>query len=153
MPSLRNLTCVKTKTLLLLSLGCAIAILGAGIGLVFRIGSSGDTSTPSEYGVTAEVGDLQVVLTNSERSGNRQYIDVDVWGVNEETVVDSFVVISGGDQISAEPSNCASSVEVQQSCEIVFVLATDAAGPAVLLVTRGEERARWVLAGSEDAIP
>lgn len=139
---------MKTRTLLLLSLGCAFAILGAGVGLVFKIGSSGETSTPIQYGATAEVGDLQVVLTGAERSGNRQFIEVEVWGLNENQITDSFVVISGGEQIYAEPNSCASSLEVTQVCAVEFVLPAESLEPAVLLVTRGEERSRWVLAGS-----
>ena len=148
MPSLRNLTYVKTRTLLLLSLGCAVAILGAGVGLVFKIGSSGETSTPIEVGMTAEVGDLQVVLMGAERTGDRQFIEVEVWGLDEDQITDSFVVISGGEQIDAEPNTCASSLEVLQVCRVEFVLPNESVEPAVLLVTRGEERARWVLAGS-----
>ena len=144
---------MKTKTLLLLSLGCAVAILGAGIGLVFKIGSSGDASTPIAYEVDVEVGDLNVSLLSSERLGDRQSISIEVLGVNDDLIMDSFVVISSGEQVSPEPNMCASSVEVKQVCEVEFVLPAETAEPAVLLVTRGEERARWVLAGRQDPLP
>ncbi len=139
---------MKTKTLLLLSLGCAIAILGAGIGLISQVFSSRDVFDPIEYGVTAEVGDLQIAVTQAERSGDRQSIEVVVWGLDDDSVTDSFVVVSGREEIPAEPNDCSSSVEEQHSCEVEFVLPTATTEPAVLLVTRGEERVQWVLAGS-----
>ena len=150
---MRNLTAVKTRTLLLLSLGCAVAILGAGIGLVFRLGASGETSAPVEFGVRAEVGDLGIVVVDAERIGTQQHIELSLSGVDDDAVSDSFVVISGGEQIEAEANACASSAELTQSCEVEFVLPDETSDPAVLLVTRGEERARWVLAPSVDPIP
>lgn len=150
---MRNLTAVKTRTLLLLSLGCAVAILGAGIGLVFRIGASGETLAPIEFGVRAEVGDLGIVVLDAERIGTQQHIELSLSGVDDDEVSDSFVVISGGEQVKAEANACASSAELTQYCEVQFVLPGETSDPAVLLVTRGEERARWVLAPSVEAIP
>jgi len=152
-PSVRNLTAVKTRTLLLLSVGCAVAILGAGIGLVFRIGSTGETSAPIEFGVRAEVGDLNITVLDAERIGTQQHIKLTLSGVDDGAVSDSFVVISSGEQVMAEANTCASSTELSRSCEVEFVLPDETSDPAVLLVTRGEERARWVLAPSADAIP
>jgi len=73
--------------------------------------------------------------------------------VDDDAVSDSFVVISGGEQIEAEANACISSAELTQFCEVEFVLPGETSDPAVLLVTRGEDRARWVLAPSVDAIP
>ncbi|MGA0218856.1 MAG: hypothetical protein ACO3LO_09245, partial [Ilumatobacteraceae bacterium] len=112
---------MKTRTLLLLSLGCAVAILGAGIGLVFRLGASGETSAPVEFGVRAEVGDLSVVVLDAERIGTQQHIELSLSGVDDDAVSDSFVVISGGEQIEAEANACASSAELTQFCEVEFV--------------------------------
>tara|TARA_B100000123_G_scaffold28193_1_gene19188 strand:+ start:235 stop:669 length:435 start_codon:yes stop_codon:yes gene_type:complete len=144
---------VKTRTLLLLSLGCAIVILAAGIGLFVRLGTNDVTAAPSEFGDRVEVGDLQVVVSSASREGLMQRISLKVSGIDDREVTDSFAVISGGVPLNAEPNDCVAVINADTSCEIEFVLSTETSEPAVLIVTRGEERGRWVLAATEDPIP
>ena len=144
---------MKTRTLLLLSLGCAIVILAAGIGLFVRLGTNDVTASPSEFGDRVEVGDLQVVVSSASREGLMQRISLKVSGIDDREVTDSFAVISGGVPLNAEPNDCVAVINADTSCEIEFVLSTETSEPAVLIVTRGEERGRWVLAATEDPIP
>ena len=144
---------MKTRTLLLLSLGCAIVILAAGIGLFVRLGTNDVTAAPSEFGDWVEVGDLQVVVSSASREGLMQRISLKVSGIDDREVTDSFAVISGGVPLNAEPNDCVAVINADTSCEIEFVLSTETSEPAVLIVTRGEERGRWVLAATEDPIP
>ena len=144
---------MKTRTLLLLSLGCAIVILAAGIGLFVRLGANGTATVPSEFGDRVEVGDLQVVVSNASRDGFKQRISVTVSGIDDREVTDSFAVISSGVSLNAEPNVCVAVIDADTSCEVEFVLSTETSEPAVLIVTRGEERGRWVLAATEDPIP
>lgn len=144
---------MKTRTLLLLSLGCAIVILAAGIGLFVRLGANDVTAAPSEFGDRVEVGDLQVVVSSASREGLMQRISVMVSGLDDQEVTDSFAVISGGVPLNAEPNDCVAVIDADTSCEVEFVLSTETLEPAVLIVTRGEERGRWVLAATEDPIP
>ncbi len=144
---------MKTRTLLLLSLGCAIVILAAGIGLFVRLGANDATTVPSEFGDRVEVGDLQVVVSNALREGLKQRISVTVAGIDDREVTDSFAVISSGVSLNAEPNDCVAVIDADTSCEFEFVLSTETSEPAVLIVTRGEERGRWVLAATEDPIP
>ena len=144
---------MKTRTLLLLSLGCAIVILAAGIGLFVRLGANGTATVPSEFGDRVEVGDLQVVVSNASREGLKQRISVTVSGIDDREVTDSFAVISSGVSLNAEPNVCVAVIDADTSCEVEFVLSTETSEPAVLIVTRGEERGRWVLAATEDPIP
>ena len=144
---------MKTRTLLLLSLGCAIVILAAGIGLFVRLGANDVTTVPSEFGDRVEIGDLQVVVSNASREGLKQRISVTVSGIDDREVTDSFAVISSGVSLNAEPNVCVAVIDADTSCEVEFVLSTETSEPAVLIVTRGEERGRWVLAATEDPIP
>ena len=144
---------MKTRTLLLLSLGCAIVILAAGIGLFVRLGANEVTAAPSEFGDRVEVGDLQVVVSSASREGLMQRISLKVSGIDDREVTDSFAVISGGVPLNAEPNDCVAVINTDTSCEVEFVLSTETSEPAVLIVTRGEERGRWVLAATEDPIP
>ena len=144
---------MKTRTLLLLSLGCAIVILAAGIGLFVRLSVNDATTVPSEFGDRVEVGDLQVVVSNASREGFKQRISVTVSGIDDREVTDSFAVISSGVSLNAEPNVCVAVIDADTSCEVEFVLSTETSEPAVLIVTRGEERGRWVLAATEDPIP
>ncbi len=82
-----------------------------------------------------------------------QRISVKVSGIDDREVTDSFAVISGGVPLSAEPNDCVAVINAETSCEVEFVLSTKTSEPAVLIVTRGEERGRWVLAATEDPIP
>ncbi len=144
---------MKTRTLLLLSLGCAIVILAAGIGLFVRLGANDATTFPSEFGDRVEVGDLEVLVSNASREGLMQRISVTVSGIDDREVTDSFAVISSGVPLNAEPNDCVAIAQADTSCEVEFVLSTETSEPAVLIVTRGEERGRWVLAATEDPIP
>ena len=144
---------MKTRTLLLLSLGCAIVILAAGIGLFVRLSANDATTVPSEFGDRVEVGDLQVVVSNASREGLKQRISVTVSGIDDREVTDSFAVVSSGVSLNAEPNVCVAVIDADTSCEVEFVLSTETSEPAVLIVTRGEERGRWVLAATEDPIP
>ena len=144
---------MKTRTLLLLSLGCAIVILAAGIGLFVRLGANDATTVPSKFGDRVEVGDLQVLVSNASREGLMQRISVTVSGIDDREVTDSFAVISSGVPLNAEPNDCVAIAQADTSCEVEFVLSTETSEPAVLIVTRGEERGRWVLAATEDPIP
>ena len=144
---------MKTRTLLLLSLGCAIVILAAGIGLFVRLGTNDVTAAPSEFGDWVEVGDLQVVVSSASREGLMQRISLKVSGIDDREVTDSFAVISGGVPLNAEPNDCVAVINADTSCEVEFVLSSETSEPAVLIVTRGEERGRWVLAATEDPIP
>ena len=144
---------MKTRTLLLLSLGCAIVILAAGIGLFVRLSANDATTVPSEFGDRVEVGDLQVVVSNASREGLKQRISVTVSGIDDREVTDSFAVISSGVSLNAEPNVCVAVIDADTYCEVEFVLSTETSEPAVLIVTRGEERGRWVLAATEDPIP
>ena len=130
---------MKTRTLLLLSLGCAIVILAAGIGLFVRLSANDATTVPSEFGDRVEVGDLQVVVSNASREGLKQRISVTVSGIDDREVTDSFAVISSGVSLNAEPNVCVAVIDADTSCEVEFVLSTETSEPAVLIVTRGEE--------------
>ena len=111
------------------------------------------TTVPSEFGDRVEVGDLQVVVSNASREGLKQRISVTVSGIDDREVTDSFAVISSGVSLNAEPNVCVAVIDADTSCEVEFVLSTETSEPAVLIVTRGEERGRWVLAATEDPIP
>ncbi|MEC9181667.1 MAG: hypothetical protein VX568_04015, partial [Actinomycetota bacterium] len=111
------------------------------------------TAAPSEFGDRVEVGDLQVVVSSASREGLMQRISLKVSGIDDREVTDSFAVISGGVPLNAEPNDCVAVINADTSCEIEFVLSTETSEPAVLIVTRGEERGRWVLAATEDPIP
>ena len=74
-------------------------------------------------------------------------------GIDDREVTDSFAVISSGVSLNAEPNVCVAVIDADTSCEVEFVLSTETSEPAVLIVTRGEERGRWVLAATEDPIP
>tara|TARA_Y100000768_G_scaffold352595_1_gene304304 strand:- start:138 stop:389 length:252 start_codon:yes stop_codon:yes gene_type:complete len=82
-----------------------------------------------------------------------QRISVTVSGIDDREVTDSFAVISSGVPLNAEPNDCVAIAQADTSCEVEFVLSTETSEPAVLIVTRGEERGRWVLAATEDPIP
>ena len=137
----------------MLSLGCAIVILAAGIGLFVRLGANDATAAPSRFGDRVEVGDLQVVVSSASKEGLVQRVLVVVSGIDDREVTDSFAVISSGVPTNAEPNDCVAVAGRDIACEVEFMLSTETSEPAVLIVTRGEERGRWVLAPTEEPIP
>lgn len=141
---------MKTRTLLLLSVASALAILLAGG--VFLLQLSNETATVDEasIGEAVQVGDVAVTVTAfSEVGGDTASVVVDIGGVDDRDGIDSFRLITGGDPLVAvrapADGRCVEIMVAPQRCQLDFDLSSTEAPNRVLLLRRGDEQIRWDL--------
>ncbi len=141
---------MKTRTLLLLSVASALAILLAGG--VFLLQLSNETASVEEalIGEAVQVGDVSVTVTAfSELADGTASVAVDIGGVDDSDGVDSFRLITGGAPLSpvSAPADgrCAAITVAPQRCQLDFDLSATEVPNRVLLLRRGDEQIRWDL--------
>jgi hypothetical protein len=138
---------VKTRTLLLLAVGCGLAILAAGVVFLLQLASEEE---PEYLGVggSATVGDLVVTVDAYDETPDAAVVTVTMSGVDDPDGVDSFhlavpehVLSPSGDAAD----RCAAMTVAEQTCTLTFALADAAGGSRLLVVERGDAVARWEL--------
>lgn len=134
---------MKTRTLLLLSLACAVAILGAGAGLMWRLGGTPDAEPTAPIGQIVRVGDLEVEVMSATLTPVTLSVAVSLGGIDDPDVTSSFTLLRGGQSLPATGGDCDPSTVTTRDCTIEFP-AIDG-DSAVLVARRGEELRRWVL--------
>ena len=140
---------MKTRTLLLLSVGTALAILLAGGVLLFQLSGQENAIDPSDVGDEVTVGDLTIVVTGSSEAGGLFGVDVEMGGVDDS--LDSIRLVTGDGRL--EPvqqqadGRCTEITVAVQNCRIDFGVEGVASSNRTLTVRRGEAQANWNLAG------
>ncbi|MCH9834855.1 MAG: hypothetical protein GKR86_03975 [Ilumatobacter sp.] len=140
---------MKTRTLLLLSVGTALMILLAGGALLFQLSGQKTTSEATPLGEEAAVGDARVVVLDSELLGDRLIVAMEIGGVDDTDGIDSFRLVTGDRQLSAlgpaEGDRCDGITEVRTRCLIEFDVGEVDGTSRVLIMRRGEQQATWRL--------
>lgn len=140
---------MKTRTLLLLSVGTALMILVAGGVLLFQLSGQNTATKSTPLGSAVQVGDAQIVVSGSSRDGDVLRVDVEVGGVADEQGIETFALVTGDQRLeplSAEsPGRCTAITVGPQRCSIDFDVSASEGTSRVLVVRRGEEQARWKL--------
>jgi hypothetical protein len=140
---------MKTRTLLLLSVGTALMILLAGGALLFQLSSQQSTSAPVAVGEPTSVGDVDVTVLGAEVRGDELAVSVTVAGVDDSDGIESFRLVTGDrrlDPISAPAAGrCAEITVVAQECVIEFDISASQGTSRVLVLRRGEDQATWRL--------
>ena len=143
---------MKTRTLLLLSVGVGLAILLAGGVLLLQLSNETATVDQASLGEAAEVGDVEVtVLEFSESDGDVAMVTVEIGGVDDRDGIDSFRLITGGEPLvpvrAPADRRCSEITVAPQRCRLDFDLSATDAPNRVLLLRRGDEQLRWDLVG------
>lgn len=138
---------MKTRTLLLLAVGCGLAILAAGVVFLLQLAGESD---PELLGVgdTAKVGDLVVGVVAYDESATAAVVTVRLAGVDDADGVDSFHLVVPEHRLSPSGSAadaCEELTVAEQTCTLTFALDDVAGGSRVLLAERGDDTARWEL--------
>jgi hypothetical protein len=148
---------MKTRTLLLLALGCGVAILAAGTVLLLQLTGRDAAEPPTPIGVPAEVGDLGITVLEATEAGGRLAVAVEIGGVDDPAALEDLRVVASGrpaPRVSDDdPAPSATGLPVctgvtvaVTSCVVVFDVASADGSARVLVVERGDERVRWDLA-------
>jgi hypothetical protein len=141
---------MKTRTLLLLALGCGLMIMVAGAVFLFQLAGQDDVAPPTAIGESVEVGDMTVTVLGEVEVDGLLTVEVNIGGVDDADGVDAFRLIASGRAVAplpgTEDGDCVATTVEPRSCTVSFDV-TDADGSSrVLFYDRGDDGARWVLA-------
>lgn len=140
---------MKTRTLLLLSVGTALMILLAGGVLFFQLASQDETSETNALGVAARIGDVEVTVDGSRRDGDLVRVDVEIGGVDDQAGIESFALVTGDQRLTPlltpADGRCVEIDQAMQECTIDFDVSASEGTSRVLVVRRGDDQANWRL--------
>ena len=138
---------MKTRTLLLLAVGCGLAILLASGILLFRL-TTVEQQKLAGVGELVRVGDMDVTVERVSEQPGVVLVDVSLGGVDDDDGAAAFRLVVPGQVIAADPdagNHCGATTVQVQPCTLAFRLDDDAGSTRVLLYQRGDERVRWDL--------
>ncbi|MFM8855994.1 MAG: hypothetical protein ACKOI2_02065 [Actinomycetota bacterium] len=148
---------MKTRTLLLLSVGCGLLILLAGGLKLFQVASDRTEVPVLDLGATAQIGDMSVSVISIADGTDGTRVVVRMAGVAGESVVEDWRLLgdgrvfepSGAEDDSQgdvlEPGICGRSSEVpdgEEPIECVIRFPSVEAVQAVAYTRAGEQR-QW----------
>ena len=141
---------MKTRTLLLLSIGTALMILLAGGVLLFQLSNQEGTSEATPLGEEAVVGDARVTVLDTELLDDTLVVSMEIGGVEDVAGIDSSRLVTGDRQLSplapADEDSCDGITEAPRDCLVEFDVGEADGTSRVLIMRRGEEQATWRLA-------
>jgi len=141
---------MKTRTLLLLSVGTALMILLAGGVLLFQLSGQETTSQATPFGEEAAVGDARVTVLDAELIDDTLIVSMEIGGVEDVDGIDSFRLVTGDRQLSPlapiDDDRCEGITLALRGCIVEFDVGEADGTSRVLIMRRGEEQATWRLA-------
>ena len=143
---------MKTRTLLLLALGCGLAILLAGGALLVMLVGQDDPEPPVGLGVETSIGDMHVIVFGAAAQDEPLIVELVLGGVDAPDGAAGFELIASGRPIPpGGASTCGATTVEPRPCTLAFDVSTADGESRVLRYRRGDDQARWdVLAGSDD---
>jgi hypothetical protein len=140
---------MRTRTLLLLSLGCAIAILAAGGVLFWQLGRADNDAVALQLGASASVGDVTVAPRSYTESGDLAIVEISIGGVDDVDGLDGFRLVGGGVAapvlVADEQTTCRGLTTAAVTCSLAFDVAAAADGERRLVFTRADRTVRWIV--------
>lgn len=140
---------MRTRTLLLLSLGCGLLIMLAGAVLLVQLTTQDGVAEPVPIGEPVEVGDMSVTVLSATETGDALDVAVRIGGVDDADGADGFRLIASGRPLrpdqGARGGRCGSTAVTPLECLVRFDVSTADGSSRVLFFERGDEQARWVL--------
>lgn len=144
---------MKTRTLLLLSVGTALAILVAGGVFLLQLTNQDQASAVASVGETVSVGDATVTVLGVDESDGVLAVEVEIGGVDDGDGIDTFRLVTGdrrlapltGETAGERPRRCAAITLEAQVCRIDFDISAVETSSRVLVMRRGEQQTNWRL--------
>ena len=139
---------MKTRTLLLLAIGCGFVILAAGVVQLLRLAGQDDPPTAAAVGQPVEIGDWTITVDGLIEEGASAVVAVELGGVDDEDGADAFRLVVPGAALRADPDGpdaCVATTVETARCTLTFDLGSADGSSRVLLYRRGDEQARWEL--------
>ncbi len=139
---------MKTRTLLLLSVGTALMILLAGGVLLLQLAGQDEVVEPTDVGETVSIGDLSMTVLGSEESSDRFSVDVEFGGVDGD--LDGIDLVTGdrvlAPLVGADEGRCRAITVETRTCRLDFDTSGVESSNRTMLVVRGDDQQNWQLA-------
>jgi hypothetical protein len=140
---------MKTRTLLLLALGCGLAIMLAGAVFFFQLANQDDIAPPVPVGRAVAVGDMTVTVERAVEADGALDVTVLIGGVADPEGADGFRLIASGRPVAPENASaagrCSATEVTEQTCLLRFDVSGADGSSRVLFYDRGDAGVRWVL--------
>lgn len=138
---------MKTRTLLLLSVGVGLMILLAGGVLLLQLANESAAVEPAEVGDEVSVGDVTVTVFGAQETAELYSVDVELGGIDDD--LSGFSLATGDRRLqpltTAADGRCTAITVAEQRCLIEFDVSAATGPNRVLVLRRGEEQRNWVL--------
>ncbi|HUS44030.1 MAG TPA: hypothetical protein VMY16_15310 [Ilumatobacteraceae bacterium] len=138
---------MKTRTLLLLSVGVGLMILLAGGVLLLQLANESAAVEPAEVGDVVRVGDVDVVVFGADETDALFSVDVEVGGVDDDLA--GFSLATGDRRLQPVTADadgrCTEIAVAEQRCRIEFDVSAADGSNRVLILRRGDQQRNWVL--------
>ena len=142
---------MKTRTLLLLAVGTALAILLAGGVLLFQLSSESNAVPTVALGDEAQIGDVSVTVFGAAPTdaGDLYGVDVEIGGVDDPDGLDSIRLVTGDRSLAplraAAEGRCTEITEAPVRCRLDFDTSGSETTSRVVVMRRGDDQANWRL--------
>ncbi len=137
---------MRTRTLLLLAIGCGLAILVAGVIQLLRVGDQQQTAKLLAVGEPGKAGDVTVELVSSSVQTSELVAVVRVGGIDDPDGLDGFNLVGPGKVLAVTSSTCEGIAVGVVDCALTFATSGMEGTSRQLIFRRADEQLRWVLA-------
>lgn len=137
---------MRTRTLLLLAIGCGLVILLAGGIQLLRLGRQEQSATLLRIGEPGRAGDVTVELLSSSAQPSALVARIRVGGIDDPDGLDGFSLVGPGKVQAVSSSTCDGiGVDVVE-CALTFATGEMQGTARQLIFRRADDQLRWVLA-------
>ena len=137
---------MRTRTLLLLAIGCGLAILLAGGIQLLRVGGQQQSAKVLSVGQPGKAGDVTVELVSSSVDESEVVAVVRIGGIDDPNGLDGFTLVGPGKVLSVTASNCEGITPTTVDCSLTFATSEMVGTSRQLIFHRADDQLRWVLA-------
>lgn len=138
---------MRTRTLLLLSVVCGLAILLAGTLQLLRLADQQATETLG-IGERGRAGDAVVVVDDYAESATRAVVTVTISGVDDPDGIDGFALANVAavvPPLAEGPDACTELTQAATTCTLTFATEGFEGSSRQLVFRRAAEQVRWKL--------
>jgi hypothetical protein len=139
---------VRTRTLLLLAIGCGLVILAAGVVQLLRIAGQDEPPIAAPIGREVQVADMTVEVLDTTAGDDTVAVAIAIGGVDDPDGSADFRLVVPGESLPASGGSCGATTVDVRRCVLEFDLGGTEGSSRVLLYRRGDERVRWELGGT-----
>jgi hypothetical protein len=137
---------MRTRTLLLLAIGCGLVILLAGGIQLLRVTGQQQTATLLAAGEPGRAGDVTVQLVSSTTEGSNLVALVRIGGTDDPDGFDGFTLVGPGKVVEVTSSTCGGITVDVADCSLWFATGDMQGTSRQLIFHRADDQLRWVLA-------